>query len=120
MSHKAKHTPGPWVNAGKFGEWPNESFHVELRSETTTAHVAVIDVPARTREARERADANAHLIAAVPDADRILRRLLEYIEAGEPGIQFDGLMPDDGCNSNIEDQTLREAVECYFAKAAGR
>lgn len=108
---KVGHTPGPWVNVGHFGQWPNESFHVEMRSDTTTEHVATMDVLNNTRVARERADANAQLIAAAPELLKALKIIVGQWESLPETIQVPDLI-------NINE--MWDAARSIIARAEGR
>jgi hypothetical protein len=71
-----KHSPGPWVNMGMSGSGLTERFDVEHRSESSSYHICTIEVLNNTREARERAEANARLIAAAPDLLAACRQMV--------------------------------------------
>jgi hypothetical protein len=66
------------------------------------------------------AAANARLIVASPDADRILRHLMDHLDngsgSGAPSIAFDSLMPADNYDGSPDEQTLADAVREYFKK----
>lgn len=53
------------------------------------------------------------IASAAPDADRILRKLLVWINDGQSAISFASLMPPDG---DPDGQTLADAVKGYFEK----
>lgn len=120
------HTPGPWgINDSGFGVYyVNPKIEAGDEAIDDPSHDSVVadtngmgpwsGIPDDVRQA------NANLISCAPDADRILRHLLEYVEAAEPIIHFDGLMPDDGYDGATDEQTLAGAIRAYFAKVRPR
>lgn len=140
---KAKHSPGPFrlelKQAWPFGFsiWSGDKEILQQGAYCTASGQKTRDdclqgigFPGHTkapgRSTREDAarlnaeqDANSRLWSAAPDADRILRHLLSFIEeVGQGGrISFASLMPDDGYDGAPDGQTLADAVKGYFEKA---
>lgn len=104
-----KYTPGPWQaelsgDRKRWGISGNADYYINLDCKVD-----------RDDKDNDTADANARLIKAAPDADRILRVLMDFLEGGM-GISFDALMPEDGYDGAPDDQTLAHAIRAYIAK----
>lgn len=110
MNNATKTTPGPWrarISRKHQDEIPVEATDAE-------SIIARVNGFPQTKEyvgsGNDDPNANARLIAASPDAYRIMERLKEFIDVKASKISFSALIGDD---------TLAEAVRAYFKKLEG-
>jgi hypothetical protein len=87
---ESKHTPGPWKDLGRFGEWPGSYRAVRAcftdgEGNRHDSHIAVIEEHHCTREAQQIAADNARLIASAPELLECCKdlrlKLLQFVGA---------------------------------------
>jgi hypothetical protein len=79
------HTPGPWFVHDRSGVWPDAHRAIQARftdshGDRCEVHVARVDELHSTAEARDRAAANARLIALAPEMFDLLREIKDDAE----------------------------------------